>query len=119
MRCSQEEAGFCLAPCRTTGASLGWRDIGIKLSVCLCVYLTNQMVLGRSGDKIFHFLGWEMLMFLSIKCWLDAASNWVKQVQAIHLFTLEEWRLDIDGMNPCSLLAACSATALCLSWLVP
>ncbi len=40
-------SAFCLAPCRIGGLEVGWRDIGITLSVCLCVFLTKYSTLGR------------------------------------------------------------------------
>ncbi len=36
----------------------------------------------------------------------------------MNCFVLEEWRLDFDGVNSCSFLAANSSVAHSVSWLV-
>ncbi len=40
------------------------------------------------------------------------------QVQPINFFMLEDWMLDIDGMNSCSFLAVSVSSAHSLGWLV-
>ncbi len=58
-------------------------------------------------------------MFLPIiSCWQGSAYNRVGQVLPVKLSTLKEWRLDINGVNSCSFLAASSSSVRSFSLLV-
>ncbi len=50
--------------------------------------------------------------------WRGEASYCMGQVQPVGLFPLEEWRLDVDGLNSCSFLAASCSVAQSLCWSV-
>ncbi len=49
---------------RTGGLEVGWRDVGITLSVYLCVFLTNSTALAWLGEKCQKFARVQLLIAL-------------------------------------------------------
>ncbi len=125
-------------PRETEVQRLGHRDIGTQglHFTCVCVmsrkwagnvevfrwevskFLTNQIALGWSGGKCYIFRAGNVDPFSQ-----SYHVDWVQpqialaRCSLLAFFTLEEQRLDIDGVNSCNFLAVSSPKACFLWWL--
>ncbi len=74
---------FCLVPRRTGGLEVGWWDVG--MSVCQCVFLTNHIVLDRSGGKCFY--GNVEVFYQSNWIRLVRWEIWVFRAENVNIFS--------------------------------